>query len=122
LLDGIKDSVQACLATYTVKNDAKALREAIDRIPGSTEVAAPNYALLILSTRSKLFHLQYLHMYPQARPDYLLIDTNLDRITTNPDLRRRYTQLLDRLFNSNEHEIIWKQGDYFLFRRIDKER
>lgn len=118
LLDGVKDAVQERLALYTVRNDASALREATGRIPDGASVAAPNYALPALSKRQKLFYLTYLHMYPQAQPDYILLDRDLDRITRNPQLRERYIALLDRLSRGSDHETIWQLGDYSLLRRM----
>ena len=117
LLDGAKDAVQARLTMYTVRNDATALRQALGRIPDAASVAAPNYALPALSHRPKLFYVTYLYMYPQAQPDYIFLDGNIDRITINPELRERYVALLDRLSHSTEYDTIWQTGDYALLQR-----
>jgi hypothetical protein len=120
LLDGMKDAVQGRLASHTVRNDATALREAIKHIPEAASVAAPNYALPALANRSQLFYVTYLHMYPQAQPDYILLDRNLDRITANPDLQARYATVLDTLAHSTEYEPIWQRGAYSLLQRQGK--
>lgn len=117
LLDGVKDAVQERLGTYTVVNDGAALREAIQRIPGSASVAAPNYALPALSSRERLYYLQYLHMYPEARPDYVLVDLDLARVTRNPELQGRYASFLRGLAESKDHTVVWERGDYRLLRR-----
>jgi hypothetical protein len=117
LLDGIKDAVQARLALYTVHNDAALLWEAIERIPADASVAAPNYALPALSKRQKLFYITYLYMYPQAQPNYILLDRNINRITVNPELQRHYVTLLNELSQSTDYESVWQRGDYFLLQR-----
>lgn len=143
LLDGAKNAAQARLETYTVHNDAPALREALTRIPPTASVAAPNYALPALSKRLTLFYLQYLRgstvgteskseeiqsrekgrwfgVYPNPRPDYILLDDNLDRVTTNADLRARYLTLREELSRSKDYETVWKRGEYSLLRRISE--
>ncbi|MGH7391482.1 MAG: DUF2079 domain-containing protein [Candidatus Rokuibacteriota bacterium] len=118
LVDGAKDSVQAGLTTYTLHNDAAALREAVKLIPGSASVAAPGYALPALANRAKLFNLPQLHMYPRAQADYILIDRDLDRVTTSPALQPRYVALLEDLAQSTEYETVWRDGEYALLRRV----
>jgi hypothetical protein len=120
LLDGAKDAVQEALLGASVRNDRAALWEVVERIPDSASLAAPTYALPVVSGRAKVFTLQYLHMYQGARPDYLLLDRNLDRITRNPELRSRYAGLLERVSQSREYETVWQRGEYFLLRRIDR--
>lgn len=120
LVDGIKDAIQARLALYTVHNDAPVLWEAIEQIPATASVAAPNYALPALSNRPKLFYVTYLHMYPQAQPAYILLDRNIDRITVSPELRQHYVALLDELSRSREYESVWQRGDYSLLYRRDR--
>ena len=117
LMDGVKDAVQYRYSLYTVINDSAALREALEHIPPTASVAAPNYALPALSQRGKLFYLQYLHMYPQALPDYILVDVNLDRVTSNSALRERYSALLRKLADASEYESVWQRGQYLLLRR-----
>jgi hypothetical protein len=118
LLDGAKDAIQVRLGSYTVRNDAAVLREAIASIPDDASVAAPNYALPALASRSKLFYVQYLHMYPQAQPDYILLDHNRDRMPAHPELRERYMALLNILPQSADYETVWQQGEYFLLHRV----
>ncbi|MGH3117611.1 MAG: DUF2079 domain-containing protein [Gaiellales bacterium] len=118
LVDGAKDAVQDGLLRTGVRNDRTALREAVDRIPDGVSVAAPTYALPALSKRPRLFTLQYLHMYPGAQPDYLLLDRNADRVTGNPELRSRYAALLDKVSRSGEYTTVWQGGEYFLLRRV----
>ena len=118
LLDGAKDAIQVRLGSYTVRNDAAALREAIASIPDDASVAAPNYALPALASRSKLFYVQYLHMYPQAQPDHILLDHNRDRMPAHPELRERYMALLNILPQSADYETVWQQGEYFLLHRV----
>jgi hypothetical protein len=103
LVDSTKNAVQERLGAYKVVNDGAALREAIQRIPGSASVAAPNYALPVLASRERLYHGQYLHMYPQARPEYVPVDRNLARVTRNPELQRRYASFLRTLAEWGRH-------------------
>ena len=117
LLDGIKDSAQERLAFYTVSNDGPALRTAVGQVPPGAAVAAPNYALPALASREKLYYLQYLHMYPGARPDYILVDRDVDRVTSNPDLRKRYTAFLAAMLETSDYDVAWRSGPYLLFRR-----
>lgn len=117
LLDGMKDAVQERLGSYTVVNDGAALRDAIQRIPRSASVAAPNYALPALSSRERLYYVQYLHMYPGARPEYVLVDRDLARVARNPELQERYASLLRSLAESKDHVVVWERGDYQLVRR-----
>jgi hypothetical protein len=117
LLDGAKDAIQERLALYTVHNDAVALREAVRQIPDSASVAAPNYALPALGSRPKLFYISYLFMYPNAKPDYILLDHNFVRVTANPELRERYVELANSLSDSTDYETTWRHGDYSLLRR-----
>jgi uncharacterized membrane protein len=125
LLDGAKEAVRTRLephmGTHAAWNDAAALREGLERIPATASVAAPNYVLPALSNRPKLFSVLYLHMYPQAeRPDYLLLDRNLDRMIRNPELRSRYAALLERVSQSRDYETVWEHGEYFILRRIER--
>jgi hypothetical protein len=120
LLDGAKDAVQTRIDSHTVRNNAPALWEAIAQIPDTASVAAPNYALPALSNRQKLFYLTYLDMYPQAQPDYLLIDRDIDRVTTNPDLRAKYVVLIDQLQRSPAYEITWQKREYLLLRHTSR--
>lgn len=119
LLDGLKDAVQSRLGSYTVRNDAQALREVIALIPETASVAAPNYALPALSKRATLFYVQYMHMYPHSQPDYFLLDRDSDRMPANPELRHRFISLINMLSSSPRYETIWQQGPYFLLRRVD---
>jgi hypothetical protein len=118
LVDGVKDTLQVELTSNTVRNNASAIAEAIEIIPDTASVAAPNYALPALSKRPKLFYLQHLHSYPEARPDYILLDRDISRITTNPELRRHYISLMDTLSRSTAYETVWQHGDYYLLRRV----
>jgi hypothetical protein len=117
LLDGAKDAVQERLASYTVTNDAQAVGEALERIPASASVAAPNYALPALASREKLYYLTYLSMYPQARPDYVLVDRNVERVTSNPELQRRYAAIVRDLTDSPQYAPVWHAGPYLLLQR-----
>ena len=120
LLDGAKDAVRASLGAHTVWNDAGALEDALARIPAAASVAAPHYALPTLAARPRLFYVQYLHMYAGARPDYLLLDRNLDRMTMNADLRTRYAALLDAVSHSTDYETVWQREEYFLLQRVHR--
>jgi Predicted membrane protein (DUF2079) len=117
VFDGLKDAAQARFGSYTVRNDAAALWQAVKRIPNDASVAAPNYALPALANRPKLFYLQYLHMYPQPRVDYFLLDRNFARISSNPELRARYIELFETLSHSTDYETVWQQGEYCLLER-----
>jgi uncharacterized membrane protein len=122
VFDGLKDAVQARLESHTVRNDATALWQAVKRIPNDASVAAPNYALPTLANRPRLFYLQYLHMYPQARADYFLLDRNFARISSNPELRGRYIELFQTLSHSTDYETVWEQGEYLLLERRGNSR
>jgi uncharacterized membrane protein len=145
LLDGIKDTIYARLHSYTVWNDVDHLRELVNFIPSDASVAAPNYVLPTLSNRRQLFYLQYLgepfistdllkpqeptserkryfESYPYVQPDYILLDRDLDRIATHPNLRRRYIALLESIAHSLEYETLWHRGDYVLVRRVSVNR
>jgi hypothetical protein len=118
LVDGVKDTVQEGFITYTLDNDADALRNVLALIPADASVAAPGYALPALANRATLFNLPQLHMYPKAPVDYILLDRDLDRVTTSPELQPRYAVLLERLAHSKEYETVWEKGPYALLRRI----
>ncbi len=120
LLDGMKDTAQEGLITYTLHNDAEALWEVVGLIPDSASVAAPGYALPALANRSRLFNLPQLHMYPNTRLDYILLDRDLDRVTSNPELQGAYRALLEKLSHSMEYETVWKRGEYSLLRRREE--
>jgi Predicted membrane protein (DUF2079) len=117
ILDGLKDTIQIRLELYTVQNNASVLEEAIGQIPQAASVAAPNYALPALSKRSKLFYITYLDSYPQAKPDFVLLDRDLERITTNEKLRVRYVSLLEAISRSPDYKTIWQNGSYVVLRR-----
>lgn len=140
LFNGAKQAVQGRLGSYTVRNDPQALREAIKLIPEGAPVAAPNYALPVLSKRPRLYYLQYMQgpfttpgsgdeqtrrggkgrwfgVYPQPDPDFILLDNDLDRVTTNPELRERYITLLGRLSRSTNYETVWQRREYRLLRK-----
>jgi hypothetical protein len=117
LLDGMKDTVQEGLITYTLHNDAKILWEGISLVPDTASIAAPGYALPTLANRARLFNLPRLHMYPNAQADYILLDRDLDRVTGNPELQEHYVALLERLSHSTEYETVWQRGEYSLLRR-----
>lgn len=117
LLDGTKDTLQEGMISYTLHNDADALWEVVDLIPDNASVAAPGYILPVLSKRSKLFNLPQLHMYPEAQPDYILIDHDLDRVTSSPQLNPIYKTLLEKLSRCIEYETVWKEGEYALLQR-----
>jgi len=119
LVDGAKDAVQAGLTTYTVHNDARALRRALDRIPAEASVAAPSYALPALANRTRLFNLPQLHLYPEARADYILVDHDVDRVTASPQLQPQYVALLKDLATSGRYQPVWREGDYALLRRVE---
>lgn len=139
LVDGLKNAVQIRQST-SVRNDPEALREAIRLVPSNASIAASNYALPALSKRYKLYYLQYIREpvanqkggevgapeggkgrwsggYPHPHPDYILLDYNLDRITTNPGLRKRYMALLEELSHPTEYKVMWQKGDYSLLQR-----
>lgn len=122
LLDGAKDAVQAGLTTYTVYNDAKTLRKMVKLIPDDASVAAPGYALPALANRARLFNLPQLHMYPKAQADYILVDRDLDRVTSSPKLQPRYVALLEEVSHSTEYETVWHEGAYALLRRVRYEQ
>lgn len=117
LVDGLKDAVQARLGSYTVWNDAQSLSDALALVPSRASVAAPGYVLPALSQRKQLYYLQYLHQYQNARPEYVLVDRDVNRVSSNPDLRSRYLALVAQLLRSQEHTLIWQRGAYLLFRR-----
>jgi len=117
LLDGARNAVRERLHSYTVENDAVALREALRLIPPAASVAAPNYALPALSKRQMLYYIQYFYMYPPSQVDFFLFDKNLGRIASQPDLRQHYSDLRDRLSQSSDYEKIWEKSDYYLLHR-----
>jgi hypothetical protein len=121
LLDGIKDSLQDGWNSYTLENDADALRKVVKMIPDNASVAAPGYALPALSNRAKLYNLPALHLYLNARPDYLLLDRQLDRVTGSPILQPRYAELLADVSKSETFEKVFQEGDYMLLKRIEHE-
>ena len=120
LIQGAKDAIQLRLILYNFKipNDPSALRQALRLIPANSPVASPEYVLPMLSSRHLVYDITSLQRYPAARPDYLLYDRNVDRVTVNPDVRRRYVDLLQTLLHSGEYERIWEEKDYLLFRRM----
>jgi hypothetical protein len=56
-------------------------------------------------------------MYTRQQPDYILLDQNIGRITTNAELQQRYAALLARLAGSEEYERVWQRGEYLLLSR-----
>lgn len=122
LLDGAKDTIQEGLITYTLQNDADALWEAVKLIPDTASVAAPGYALPALAHRPRLFNLPELYMYPTPQADYILIDRDLDRVTTSPKHQPRYAIFLEELSHSKEYETVWQKGEYSLLRLFESEK
>jgi hypothetical protein len=116
IVAGIKDVVRARLVVYFENHDGAALREGIALIPPDAAVAAPTYVLPAIAHRPRLFCVQYLHEYTRAAVEYYLLDTNLDRVTKNPELRRRYVELLDGLRGPAGGTEVWRRGAYVLIR------
>jgi hypothetical protein len=53
-------------------------------------------------------------MYARRDPEYYLVDRNLERVTSNPELQQRYIALLDQLIHSPEYRVVWQRGEYSL--------
>jgi hypothetical protein len=98
-------------------HDVAALNEAIESVPTAASIAAPIYTLPALSSRPRLYTIEYLYMYDSPEVQYFLVDHDIDRITSNPDLRGHYTALLERLSDPSVYRVVWQRDDYTLFAR-----
>jgi hypothetical protein len=116
LVDGVKDAVQERFLLNFQGADPAALREAIAVIPPTAAVAAPTYVLPALANRRMLFTVQYLHTYPASEVEYFLLDTDLDRVSRNPELRRRYVALVAELERPGRAERVWRGGEFLVLR------
>jgi hypothetical protein len=114
-VDGLKRATEVSLLDYMGGHDVAALKEAIEIVPARASIAAPIYALPALSSRPRLYTIEYLQMYDSPEVEYFLVDHDIDRITSNPELRGYYAVLLESLSDPGGYRVVWQRGDYTLF-------
>jgi hypothetical protein len=118
VVDGIKEMARAQLFASMRGHDSAALNEAIALIPDGASVAAPTYALPVLSNRPKLYMIEYMDMYKDPDVDYFLVDRHVERIADRPDIQLAYAALLDKLSERQLYRPVWQHEDYFLLETI----
>ena len=99
-------------------SQAGALREAVARIPPRASASAPRGVLPHLAARSELFVLDEIARYrPEPRPDYVLIDTDLERARIFREHRETYLDYVARVLREPEYHLLMDRDGVRLYRR-----
>jgi uncharacterized membrane protein len=92
------------------------LEEIVSLIEPDAGVAAPNFLLPQLSYREKLYTSNRLWRYPVFTADYLIMDTNLDKLSNTDKNRIKYEASLAKVRNSPDYRIMFARDGFEVYK------